>query len=262
MTNEPTGYIIYDGPSEIDGKRIVAVALTGKSRNNKTGGMLQTYIMRADIDPRQASKSGEDFSICGACPHRGLPTTDPNKKQAIERTCYVILGQGPLIVWKGLVAGRYPHRTQILPIVALGSGRKVRLGTYGDPAAVPSYVWKALLTDAEGHTGYSHQADTQADFQADLTMRSVDTFVEAVEAWTKGQRTFRVVADPNQIDLANEILCPASKEAGQRTTCEKCGLCAGSKIKAKSIAIAAHGNGRGHFGKHSMEDVEAAYLAL
>lgn len=260
MTNAPTGYIIYDGPSEIDGERIVAVALTGKSRNGKTGGMLQTYIMRADMDPRKASKTGEDFSICGACPHRGLPTNDPDKKQAIERTCYVILGQGPLIVWKGLIAGRYPHRTQILPIVALGSGRKVRLGTYGDPAAVPSYVWQALLTDAEGHTGYSHQADTQADYRADLTMRSVDTIEQARAAWDNAERTFRVVSGVDQIDPVNEILCPASKEAGQRTTCEKCGLCAGSNVAAKSIAIPAHGNGRGHFGKHSLETIENAYL--
>lgn len=249
IAKEPTGYIIYDGPSEIDGNRIVAVALTGNSRNGKTGGMLQTYIMRADIDPREASKGGEDFSICGACPHRGLPTTDPDKKQATERTCYVVLGQGPLIVYKGLVAGRYPRRTQILPIVALGSDRKVRLGTYGDPAAVPSHVWKALLTDAEGHTGYSHQADTQADYRADLTMRSVDTIEQAQAAWDNDERTFRVVSGVDQIDSVNEILCPASKEAGQRTTCEKCGLCAGSKVKAKSIAIPAHGNGRNHFGK-------------
>ena len=84
MTNEPTGYIIYDGPSQIDGERIVAVALTGKSRNSKTGGMLQTYIMRADMDPRQASKSGK-ISRCGACPHRGLPTNGQTKnKQSSE----------------------------------------------------------------------------------------------------------------------------------------------------------------------------------
>lgn len=249
MKKEPTGYVIYDGPSQIDGERIVAVALTGKSRNGKTGGMLQTYILRADIDPREASKTGEDFSICGSCPHRGLPTNDPDKKQATERTCYVVLGQGPLIVYKGLVAGRYPHRTQILPIVALGSGRKVRLGTYGDPAAVPSYVWDALLADSIGHTGYSHQAGTTADYQPTQTMRSVDTLQQALDAWQNGERTFRVISNVNEIDPEHEILCPASKEAGQRTTCEKCGLCAGSKVKAKSIAIPAHGNGRNHFGK-------------
>jgi hypothetical protein len=40
-----------------------------------------------------------------------------------------------------------------------------------------------------------------------------------------------------------EILCPASKEAGYKTSCDKCGLCAGASIAAKSIAIVAHGNG-------------------
>ena len=40
-----------------------------------------------------------------------------------------------------------------------------------------------------------------------------------------------------------EILCPASKEAGYRTTCDSCKLCSGSNISAKSIAIVAHGGG-------------------
>ena len=235
----------------IDHERIVVVALVGKSRNDKTGGMMQTYIMRADMDPRKASKTGADFSICGSCPHRGLPTTDKDRKQAAERTCYVLLGQGPLSVWRGLVAGRYPHRTQLLPIASLGAGRKIRLGTYGDPAAVPSYVWTALLTGSAGHTGYSHQSATPgADYRSDLVMRSVDTIQQAADAWDIGERTFRVISNVEDIDLDREIICPASEEAGKRTQCERCGLCAGSKVKAKSIAIVAHGSGRGHFGKH------------
>ena len=32
-----------------------------------------------------------------------------------------------------------------------------------------------------------------------------------------------------------EILCPASEEAGRRTTCDKCKLCSGMTINAKSI---------------------------
>ena len=55
---KPSGYVIYDGPSLIDGKPIIAIAITKKSTNSKTGGMVQTYIIRKDIDPRQANKSG------------------------------------------------------------------------------------------------------------------------------------------------------------------------------------------------------------
>ena len=37
--------------------------------------------------------------------------------------------------------------------------------------------------------------------------------------------------------------CPASAEAGQRTTCEHCKLCAGASIAARNIAIVVHGTG-------------------
>ena len=56
--------IIYEGPSVIDGKPIVAIA-TYSGRNRKTGAMVQTYILRADLNPLDASKTGEDASICG-----------------------------------------------------------------------------------------------------------------------------------------------------------------------------------------------------
>jgi hypothetical protein len=38
-----------------------------------------------------------------------------------------------------------------------------------------------------------------------------------------------------------------AKEAGFRTTCQSCGLCVGgASVKAKSIAIVAHGSGVTH----------------
>ena len=61
--------IIYQGPSLIDGKPIIAIA-TLNSRNGKTGEMIQTWIMRSDIEPHKAIKTGEDSSVCGDCPHR------------------------------------------------------------------------------------------------------------------------------------------------------------------------------------------------
>ena len=44
--------IIYNA-SLIDGKPIVVIA-TYSNRNTKTGAMVQTYILRSDIDPRDA----------------------------------------------------------------------------------------------------------------------------------------------------------------------------------------------------------------
>jgi len=236
--------IIYQGPSEIDGKPIVVIAPIAKSRNSKTGAMLQTYILRADVDPRDANKSGQDYSICGNCPHRGTPTDDPDRKLAIKRSCYVNIAQGVLIVYKQFAAGKYQTATDI---AAVGRDRMVRLGTYGDPAAVPSYVWDELLSDCKGHTAYSHQSGmTGADFRPDLFMTSADSLKEAEQAWADNRRTFRVVSDVTDVSPL-EILCPASEEAGRRTQCQTCGLCAGSAIKAKSIAIVAHGAGRNNF---------------
>ena len=248
---KPTGYIVYNGPSMIDQERIVVVVLTGDSRNQKTGKMVQTYILRADMSPLDASKSGADYSICGTCPHRGEPTDDPTKKQAAKRSCYVTLGHGPMNVWRGLVNGIYPHRTDLLGMVGMGRGRKVRLGTYGDPSAVPSYVWTALLTEATGHTGYSHQSGVRgADFRPDMVMASADTLEQAETFWSDDVRTFRVIDSVADVGAGREILCPASKEAGKRTQCETCGLCAGASVRAKSIAIVAHGIGAGNFAQN------------
>jgi hypothetical protein len=77
-------------------------------------------------------------------------------------------------------------------------------------------------------------------------MVSADTLQQAQQAWSSGHRTFRVIRDVNELQR-NEILCPASKEAGYKATCETCLLCAGTSVKAKSIAIPVHGSGAVHF---------------
>ena len=222
--------IIYKGPSLLDGAPIVAIA-TYSDRNTKTGKVVQTYIIRADMDPRDASKTGADFSICGDCPMRGEPTTDPTRKIAKGRKCYVNIGQGVLIVYKSYVAGVYQEGSAR----DMGRGRFVRVGTYGDPAAVPSEVWDELLAECETWTAYTHQKP----WRPDIAMQSADGYPEAVAHWKAGRRTFRVIADLGQLDHANEALCPASKEAGRRVQCTACKLCRGSS-KAKSIAIVEH----------------------
>lgn len=245
MQAKPRGYVIYRGPSLLDGRPIVAVAIT-KSKNTKTSNMVQTYIIRADIDPRDASRTGEDFSICGTCPHRGTPQPDKASGLAKGRSCYVVIGQGPVIVYKSLQRGIYPAAKTHKDIAALGNGRMVRLGTYGDPAAVPSYIWESLISEAKGHTAYSHQANSEgADYRPDMFMRSADSLSEAALAWGKGQRTFRIIGHTDEVMTGREILCPASEEAGRKTTCVACGLCGGANVKAKSIAIVAHGAGAG-----------------
>lgn len=243
---KPKSSIIYNGPSLIDGSPIVCIAII-KSGNSKTGNMIQTHILRADTDPLTASKIGLDFGICGNCQHRGTPSSNPAKKTAENRTCYVNLGQGPLIVFKGFKRGIYPTATPE-QTRAIGRARMVRLGTYGDPAAVPRQVWDDLLAESEGHTGYTHQHDQNPDYSR--LMYSADNLNNAIYAQEKGYRTFRVipVTDWQQYGKASmlktEALCPASKEAGYKATCNDCKLCTGTSTKARSIAIVAHGTSR------------------
>lgn len=234
-------FIIYQGPSLLDGEEIVVIAQT-KTRNVKTGDMVQTYILRADMDPVTANRIGADVSICGNCPLRGTPNLTKEKGQADGRGCYVTLIHGPASVYRTFAAGKYPAARGHAAIAAIGKGRMVRIGTYGDGAAVPSYIWDSLCSQSAGWTAYTHQSEW-AGAAADPArfMVSVQSSADAKAAWDNGGRTFRVIADVADMVKGKEILCPASAEAGYRTTCDTCGLCAGASIKAKSIAIVAHG---------------------
>jgi len=236
-------YVIYDGPSLIDGSPIVAIAQV-KSGNRKTGDMVQTWILRSDIDPITASRTGQDTAICGDCPHKGKPS-DKATGWATDRTCYVNLLFAPNGVYKAYKRGAYPVAQGHDAIRAIGLLRGVRLGSYGDPCACPSFVWESLTSGAEYVTAYTHGAVNPLP---DMIMTSADNAQQAQDSWAKGERTFRVVSDLDQIIKGKEILCPASEEAraasGKAITCAMCKLCGGNSVKAKSVAIVAHGSSK------------------
>ena len=232
-------HIIYEGPSLIDGSPIVVLVQSG-SRNSKTGNMVQTFILRSDVDPITASRTGEDKAICGDCIHRGKPS-DKDKGTAIGRTCYVTLAHAPLGKYKAFKRGSYGRVSGHKAIADLGFGKMVRLGTYGDPSAAPQWLWDSLVSMADGWTAYTHGA---VNPDPNMLMTSADSRSQAESAWSRGERTFRVIAHVADVIKGREVLCPASEEAGRRTTCESCKLCAGASIKAKSIAIVAHGTSK------------------
>ena len=72
------GFVIQRGLSPIDGKPFVVI-MTMESKNRKTGNMIQVWIMRDDIDPVEAVREGDDYSICGKCPHRGFYDAEQDK---------------------------------------------------------------------------------------------------------------------------------------------------------------------------------------
>lgn len=231
--------ILYEGASLINGQPIVALAQSD-STNSKTGNMIQTFILDATTDPLTASRKGLDESICGSCPHRGTPNNN-DKGQATNRTCYVTLAHAPLGKYKAYKKGVYGTKTATLKeIESFGSLQGVRLGTYGDPCAVPNDIWKALTSKALYSTAYTHAAINP---MPESIMTSTDNLWQSVKAWGRGERTFRVISHVDQL-YRNEILCPASEEMGKRATCASCKLCGGASVNAKSIAIVAHGTSK------------------
>ena len=235
--SKPNGAVIYRGPSMIDGAPIIAVAtgLAHASANPKTGDMVQTWILREDIAPLEAGKTGQDASICGGCKHR--PTAGG--------TCYVSIFQGPRSVWAAYKRESYPIMAPE-DAARLVQGRKVRLGAYGDPCAVPVDVWRAFIALASGHTGYTHQwrGRCAVGFEG-LLQASVDNEREHAAARAKGWATFRVRSESEPV-LPGEMICPASDEGGHGATCETCGACNGAGAQ---VVIIVHGGRAARFGK-------------
>lgn len=235
--NRFTGVVLYRGPSMIDGAPIVVIAnrITESSNNAKTGAMIQTFIIRADVNPFAALKDGRDESICGDCPQRPFR----------GGKCYVDVAKSVVSVFGAFERGRYaePGRDYCPSIIPeLFAGSAFRCGTYGDPAAAPFQIWRAATLRAAKITGYSHQW-RRPDFQAfaSICMASCETESDQLLASACGWRTFRAKS-AEQPKAKSEIGCPAAKENGARTNCASCGLCAGNSSKSpRDIVINLHG---------------------
>jgi hypothetical protein len=270
-TQKPLGFVLYSGPSRIDGQPIVAIA-TGfrrKSRNPKTGDMIQVFILRADVEPTVAINTGDDYSVCGPCPLRGRIEDTEEGRHNRGRVCYVSVRNAPLQVYRGYTRGQYiaydadQHAHYF-------EGRALRLGAYGDPCAVPMSVWTGFINpfnSADGlcptWTGYTHQWNNRVGRGAaevlgmvatyrHIVMASVDTPEQAALAAKQGWRYFRVAPQADACTgnsglLKRERSCPASEEAGKRTDCAHCGACNGTLVgtgfdNRRSIVIQVHGS--------------------
>jgi hypothetical protein len=124
----------------------------------------------------------------------------------------------------------------IQQIISACSGLYVRFGTYGEPSLIPLELMSSIALQAKNWTGYTHQWLRKPEYSAFL-MASVHNESQAEFAKKQGWRSF--VATKQAIPgLVN---CPASEEAGFKSTCSKCGLCSGSAGKGqKSVWILQH----------------------
>ena len=219
------GFVLYRGPSMLDGAPIVVIATLSTS-NAKTGDAIQIWILREDLNPVEASKTGADESICGNCVHRHYH----------DGACYVNIGQAPNQIWKSYQRGLYEDYDADMHADYF-RGRVVRLGAYGDPAAVPFEVFASITNLARAHTGYTHQA-AHKNFDTryfTLCQVSADSPKQAIKYQQKGAKTFRVAMDGDGL-LPDEIECLADSDGIQ---CVDCKLCDGV---SQNIAIAVHGS--------------------
>jgi len=228
--------IVYEGPSMFDGRTIVVIAtgISSASSNAKTGDMIQTWILRTDVPPNEAVRAGEDSTVCGDCAYRS------------GNGCYVRTGEAPLSVYRAYLRGSYQSIAgDLAAIAALGSGRVVRIGSYGDPAAVPVEIWASLASLSSAHTGYSHAWRRLTDRRwKGLLMASCDLPSDRVTASLMGWRTFRVSDEVDAARQAGEMTCPASAEAGKVRTCADCHACDGTRgdgLTRKDVTIQLHG---------------------
>lgn len=208
--------IAYEGNSLLNGAPIALILTTGSS-NKKTGTMMQSWIIPVNEDVLV-----NDEAVCGDCPMR-------------EGACYVTKFFAPNNIQKTYRKGNYERldtsklRNEIL-----------RVGSWGDPAAIPYDVWANLLRRtqlAAKFTGYTHQWRNCDPAFASICMASVETLEDAALAQSMGYKTFRV-KEANEPKQPNETMC-LNQTIG--TNCKNCLLC---NTASGDIAIDVHGNTR------------------
>lgn len=236
-------HTIYQGPSMIDGDPIRGVVTTTSVNSKLTARLhaevLQLWILPDLVHPTLAIQSGEDRSVCGSCPLRAY-----RDGEKVKRLCYVS-PQPITSVW------RHSHGQAVIsPREAVRGSRAdlLRLGAYGDPAALPfdlvdELCREALAAGVRRRAGYTHQAGHCDARWRRLVMASAEGAQRALELQLLGWRTFTVVPT-DEGPGPDAITCPASDERGHKTTCEKCGLCDGARPggdNRKNISIGVHG---------------------
>lgn len=218
------GMTLYEGPSALGPHPIVVLATNTHhvSANAKTGDAVQVYIELRDQHPHEARVAGHDQSICGGCSLRPY-------LQSEDGTCYVpgyMLSQ-PWSRWK--------ERPDLYPtdsLQHLRTYKPVRVGAYGDMAAVPHALefWSDQL---KGHEWLAYTGQWRTQPLQSLAMASVQSAQEQQEAEALGYRTYRRYQ--GALSLLNmEVECPFP-----RVQCRTCLLCngKGKQDRRKHIAV-------------------------
>lgn len=239
----PRSVIVWCGSSNFNHAPIELVLshLTFEPSNAKIGDMVQAWIIAADEHPQETIKEGREtgnHSVCGNCEHYK------------SKACYVntkYIGS----IYRGQKATLDMNNAEDLDLLReLLAGFILRMGAWGDPMAVPAWLWLHLAQMAKGHTGYTHAwsmilrdrakwAHSYSDYRFVL-MASTDSAQETAAAQELGWRTFEVVPQEAQEESHKSRICP---NFSVDLSCAKCRLCDGLSRGAKrpSIWIPSHG---------------------
>ena len=236
-------HVVYQGPSAYGGDCVAVVTgLGGRPSRNTKCPIPQLWILPAGEEPHTAQRSGCDASVCGTCELR--PLVYASRKRAGLPTpthkCYVRTHEAPLSIARALARGSYESTDLNSACAALhASGRPIRLGAFGDPAALPPWTVTALLSAArsagQGHTGYSHAWRLQgAQWLRQYVMASVSNPVDLASAELAGWRAFVAYSGPEP----HWPLWTRRKVARCPGSCARCLLCSGGE--GPHVTIPSH----------------------
>lgn len=216
-------------------KNGVIVNFQFKTKNSKTGGKLvqNFFIPEAWITSDKKIGELDDRGVCFDCEHG----------QSKKGTCYVRNKSTDWSLQSKVRAMRrrgldsIPEYSPEIEADLLDAieGRGVRFGSYGEPVLLGEELVKKISDRADFWTGYTHQWHKNP-WAKKYFMASVESTLIDKAAQNMGWRTF-YAGEPTE---GNHVTCPASKEAGYKTTCDNCKLCMGTTSKAKSIKIKIH----------------------
>ena len=120
-------------------------------------------------------------------------------------------------------------------VLKMSANRYIRFGTYGEPTLLPIDMVSNMVNLSKSHTGYTHQWAKKPEYSK-FFMASTHSAGQSEMAKKLGYRSFMAVKN----SIANAVSCPASKEMGYKSTCEKCGLCSGMRKGKTNIQILEH----------------------
>lgn len=230
-------FILYHGPAAKPYRGTVTAVVFQSNDNPKTGKCIALAILPGDgVDAMSARSEGRDIACCGSCTLRSIASGG-------NGGCYVsplaLMGYAGSAesAWKQSDPYAMPDDVPLLPL---------RLGAYGDPAAIPADAFRRLISWHDGLAGsvwgYTHGwRHSNAQHLRMACMASVETPEQQAQAVAKGWRVYRIIPGLDALQGSGLSLC----ESDTGTACVDCGACSGSSARNDNgRAIVVHGASR------------------